>query len=85
MNNENRNHENTSATALLITTEKNGKASNVRIPLTVVRFGLNLGSTFGGITGDQANAIENAVRSGLSGEILSVDGENGEKVTISII
>lgn len=30
-------------TTLLITTDKNGKVSNVRIPLTVMRFGLNLG------------------------------------------
>lgn len=73
------------ATALLITTDKNGKVSNVRIPLTVMRFGLNLGSAFGGITGDQASTIENAVRTGLTGEILSVDGENGEKVTISMV
>ncbi len=73
------------ATTLLITTERNGKTSNVRFPLGIVRFGLNLGSVFGGITGDQASIIENAVRTGLSGEILSVDGENGEKVTISII
>ncbi len=73
------------ATTLLITTEKNGKVSNVRIPLTLVRFGLNLGSTLGGLTGDQASTIENAIRTGLSGEILSVDGENGEKVTISLV
>lgn len=73
------------ATTLLITTDKNGKVSNVRIPLTVMRFGLNLGSAFGGITGSQANTIENAVKTGLSGEILSVDGENGEKVTISLV
>ena len=73
------------ASTLLITTEKNGKVSNVRIPLTVVRFGLNLGSVFGGLTGAQASTIENAIRTGLSGEILSVDGENGEKVTISLI
>ncbi len=73
------------ATALIITTERNGKTSNVRFPLGIVRFGLNLGSIFGGLTGEQAGIIENAVRTGLSGEILSVDGENGEKVTISIV
>ncbi len=73
------------ATALLITTERNGKTSNVKFPLGIVRFGLNLGSIFGGITGEQASVIDNAVKTGLSGEILSVDGENGEKVIISII
>lgn len=73
------------ATALLITTERNGKTSNVRIPLGILRFGLNLGGIFGGLTGPQASAVENAVRTGLSGEILTVDGENGEKVIISLV
>lgn len=73
------------ATTLLIATEKDGKTTNVKIPLGVVRFGLNLGSIFGGLTGTQASMIENAIRTGLSGEILSVDGENGEKVTISLV
>lgn len=74
-----------SATALLITTERNGKVSNIRIPIGIVRFGLNLGSMFGGLTGEQASMVEKAIRTGLAGEILSVDGENGEKVTISLI
>lgn len=73
------------ATALLISIDRNGKVSNVKMPLSVVRFGLNLGSVFGGLTGAQASTVENAIRTGLSGEILSVDGENGEKVTISLI
>ncbi|MBQ2848439.1 MAG: hypothetical protein IJE74_09315 [Clostridia bacterium] len=46
---------------------------------------MNLGRIFGGLTGAQASTIENAIRTGLSGEILSVDGENGEKVTISLV
>ena len=73
------------ATTLLITRDNDGKITNVKIPLGIVRFGLNLGSIFGGITGEQARTIENAIRTGLSGEILSVDGENGEKVTISLV
>lgn len=73
------------ATKLLITTQKNRKASNVKIPLTVVRFGLDLGRSFGGLTGEQAGIIDRAIRTGFAGEILSVDGENGEKVTISLV
>lgn len=73
------------ATALLISIDRNGKVSNVKMPLSVVRFSLNLGSVFGGLTGAQASTVENAIRTGLSGEILSVGGENGEKVTISLI
>lgn len=73
------------ASTLVISTERDGKISNVNIPINVVRFGLNLSSMFGGLTGDQAGMVENAIRTGLLGEILSVDGENGEKVIISLI
>ncbi len=72
------------ATKLLITREYDGKVTTVKFPLTIVRFGLNLSSIFGGLTGQQAGAVDNAIRTGLIGEILSVDGENGEKVTISL-
>ncbi|MBQ8764157.1 MAG: helix-turn-helix transcriptional regulator [Clostridia bacterium] len=72
------------ATKLLIVTERNGKTTNIKFPIGIVRFGLNIGGIFGGLTGEQANSIENAIRTGLVGEILSVDGENGEKVTISL-
>ncbi len=73
------------ATKLLITTERNGKTTNIKLPIGIVRFGLNIGGIFGGLTGEQANAVEDAIKTGLSGEILSVDGENGEKVTISLV
>ncbi len=73
------------ATKLLITTERNGKTTNIKFPLGIVRLGLNIGGIFGGLTGEQANAVEDAIKTGLMGEILSVDGENGEKVTISLI
>lgn len=73
------------ATKLLITTERNGKTTNIKFPIGIVRFGLNIGGIFGGLTGEQANAVEDAIKTGLSGEILSVDGENGEKVTISLV
>ena len=85
MNNHNNLSENGNVSSLLIATEKNGKVTNVRIPLAVVRFGLDFGSAFGGLKSDQVSIIDNAVKTGLSGEILSVDGENGEKVTISLV
>lgn len=71
-------------TKLIITRELNGKATTVKIPIGIIRFGLNLGSIFGGLTGEQANSVEAAIKNGLAGEILSVDGENGEKITISL-
>lgn len=61
------------------------KTTNVRIPLTVVRFGLDLGSALGDLKSDHVTIIDNAIKAGLAGEILSVDGENGEKVTISLV
>ena len=73
------------ATKLLIISERNGKITNIKFPLTIVRFGLNIGGIFGGPTQEQANAIEEAIKTGLAGEVISVDGENGEKVTISLI
>ena len=81
----NNSSENTNVSTLLIVTEKNGKTTNVRIPLTVVRFGLDLGSTFGGLNSDQVTVIDSAIKAGLAGEILSVDSDNGEKVTISLV
>ena len=85
MNTQKNNSENGNISTLLIATEKNGKVTNVRIPLAVVRFGLDLGSAFGGLKADQVNIIDNAIKTGLSGEILSVDDEDGGKVTISLI
>ncbi|MBQ4626403.1 MAG: helix-turn-helix transcriptional regulator [Clostridia bacterium] len=73
------------ATKLVITREMNGKVTTIKFPIGIVRFGLNIGGIFGGLTGDQANSVENAIRTGLAGEILSVDGENGEKITISLV
>lgn len=73
------------ATKLIITRELNGKVTTVRFPIGIVRFGLSIGGIFGGLTGEQASSVENAIRTGLAGEILSVDGENGEKITISLI
>lgn len=73
------------ATKLVITREQNGKVTTIKFPIGIVRFGLNIGGIFGGLTGEQANSVENAIRTGLAGEILSVDGENGEKVTISLV
>lgn len=59
-----------------------GKTANIRLPIKVVRFGLGLGTTIGGLEREHAAAIEDAIRQGLRGEILHVTGENGETVTI---
>lgn len=67
---------------IAITTE--GKTKNILVPIGIVGFGLNLGKIFGGLTGSQAEEINKSVRKGIQGEILSVDGDNGEHVTISL-
>ena len=61
-----------------------GKTVNIRLPIKVVRFGLGLGKSIGGLESEHVAAIEEAVKQGLRGEILHVTGENGENVTIVI-
>ena len=61
-----------------------GKTVNIRLPIKIVRFGLGLGTTIGGLEREHVAAIEDAIRQGLRGEILHVTGENGEVVTIVI-
>ena len=61
-----------------------GKATNVSIPIRLVNFGLNIGSAIGGLTGEHSKIVMDAIENGLSGEILHVNGENGEIITISL-
>ena len=65
-------------------TKPDGKTVNIRLPIKVVRFGLGLGKSIGGLGSEHVAAIEDAVKQGLRGEILHVTGENGENVTIVI-
>lgn len=67
-----------------ISVDNHGKITNVSLPIKLVRFGMNISSVFGGLTGEQSKLIMNAVQNGLSGEILKVNGENGEIITISL-
>lgn len=67
-----------------IDVDNNGKITNVSFPIEIVRFGMNIGSALGGLTNNQSEIIMNAIENGLSGEILKVNGENGEIITISL-
>lgn len=57
---------------------------NVKIPIKLVNFGLKIGGVFGGPNEEQINKINEAVQNGMDGEILNVDGENGENIIISL-
>lgn len=67
-----------------IAVDNHGKMTNVSLPIKLVRFGMNIGSAFGGLTDGQSQIIMDAIQNGLSGEILKVNGEHGEIVTISL-
>ncbi len=60
------------------------KPVHVRLPSNLVQFGLSLGGTVGGLGDAEMNAIRNALSGGLTGEILRVDGDDGEVVRIVI-
>lgn len=64
-------------------TQPNGKEANVKVPFGVVKMGLRVGNVFG-LQRDVADKIGALLDDPAAADILSVDGENGEHVTISI-
>ena len=65
-------------------TQPNGKETNVKVPFGVVKMGLRVGNVFG-LQRDVADKIDALLDDpAAAADILSVDGENGEHVTISI-
>lgn len=64
-------------------TQPNGKETNVKVPFGVVKMGLGVGNVFG-LQRDVADKIGALLDDPAAADILSVDGENGEHVTISI-
>lgn len=70
---------------LIITvTKPDGKETNIKLPSVLFNFGIKLGGDLGGISSEQAGLIKDAVENGLTGEILRVNGENGEIIVIKI-
>lgn len=67
-----------------ISVDNHGKVTNVSLPIKLVQFGMKIGSAYGGLTNEHTEIIMNAIRNDLRGEIVKVDGENGEVVTVSI-
>lgn len=64
-------------------TQPNGKETNVKVPFGVVKMGLGVGNVFG-LQRDVADKIGALLDDPAAADILSVDGEKGEHVTISI-
>lgn len=64
-------------------TQPNGKETNVKVPFGVVKMGLRVGNVFG-LQRDVADKIGALLDDPAAADILSIDGENGEHVTISI-
>lgn len=63
--------------------QQNGKPVNVKLPFNLVKTGLKIGSIYG-LPQNLYNTVAEAISSESIGEILSLDGENGEKITITI-
>lgn len=63
--------------------QQNGKPVNVKLPFNLVKTGLKIGSIYG-LPQNLFNSVAEAISSEEIGEILSLDGENGEKITITI-
>lgn len=63
--------------------QPNGKPVNVKLPFNLVKTGMKIGSIYG-LPQNLFNSVAEAISSEEIGEILSLDGENGEKITITI-
>ena len=61
-----------------------GKNSKINIPFRLVSTGMKIGTMFG-LDDNICNAINSAVESEAIDDLITVDGDNGEKVTIKII
>lgn len=72
------------STVRICVRKQNEKDINVKVPIKLINFGLKIGGAFGGPNDEQIGIINQAIQSGLDGEILNVDGENGENIIISL-
>ncbi|MDE5964274.1 MAG: helix-turn-helix domain-containing protein [Eubacterium sp.] len=61
-----------------------GKSSKINIPFKLVSAGMKIGAMFG-LDDNICCAINTAVESEVIDDLITVDGDNGEKVTIKII
>jgi DUF4097 and DUF4098 domain-containing protein YvlB len=68
-----------------ISDEQSGRQKvNVNIPVGLLSVGMRLGARLGGIAGMNIDDLLQRVRSGDSGKLVDVSGDNGERVEISV-
>lgn len=65
-------------------TQPNGKETNVKIPFKFVKLGLNIAGAFG-LSKDIADKITGAVSGEDLEQLIELDTENGEHISISLI
>lgn len=63
--------------------QNNGKVNNIKIPFKLAKLGLNIGSMFG-IDKNVADRITEVINNENIGNIIDIDTENGEHITISL-
>lgn len=64
--------------------QQNGKENNIKIPFMFVKIGLNIGSMFG-IDKSIADKISELVDTEDISNLIELDTENGEHITISLV
>lgn len=65
-----------------IVVDNKGKITNVSVPIKLVNVGIKVGGVFGGLADNYISTIQEALKNGLDGEIMNIDGENGENIRI---
>ena len=63
--------------------QQNGKTNNVKIPFKLAKFGMNIGNAFG-LDKEIADKIKVLIDSESIGELVDINTENGEHITITL-
>lgn len=68
-----------------ISDEQSGRQKvNVNIPVALLSVGMRLGARLSGVEGVNVEELIDRVRSGASGKLVDVSGDNGERVEINV-
>lgn len=74
---------NSNRTIKIVVTNLSGKANTINLPFKLVKTGLKIGTKFG-LSNSICEEISRMIECEEFGEIVTVDTENGDKVSISI-
>lgn len=68
-----------------ISDEQSGRQKvNVNVPIALLSVGMRLGARLGGVEGVNVEELLDRIRSGASGKLVDVSGDNGERVEINV-